>query len=318
MHSQQSGQLAPVQSGQLVESSPEQQYQLQKLQGQVYYPGELDETDGQLSLDAKSLDSHSQVEQQPVKSRFARSSSMSALLAQTISTASTKARGAAQVWAQLDSKQDELTTHEIVAKLQEKRDFDKQQELRKQENIKQVVQDALGGPVRETEQLPSGTTLSLQRSLIGPHPRDRAELIPLAKIRSRPRLYELQNMLRSHARALTPASQADSRVSSRHGSKAASVNSELTSISRQWRPEPLGELNDWSESKPSSTSRSATTLPSRRPSTGKDLGVSSAAIAVGTSRNPTSATWSGGKRWNAKDPDVMKRCSTTQTTYRVV
>lgn len=324
MHTQQSEQLAVLQSGQPGESSLNQQYQIQQLQGQVFYPGELDETESvcarsQVSVGARSLTrsltshsltSHSQVEQQPVQSLFARSSSsMSSLLSQTISSASTKARGAVSAWAELDNKRDLLTTHDIVAKLQEKKNFDVRQEARKQEYMRQVVHDALGGSVRETEQLPTGTTLSLQKSLIGPDPRDRTELAPMAKIRNKPRLYELQNMLRSHAPVLSPVSKADSRVSSRHGSKAMSVISELTSVSRQWRPEPLSEVNDWSESKPSSASRSATTRSSRRP-TGKDLGVGRAAMDV--------STWSGVKRWNEKDPAVLKRCATTQSLYRVV
>eukprot|EP00930_Biecheleria_cincta_P007842 TRINITY_DN10911_c0_g1_i1.p1 TRINITY_DN10911_c0_g1~~TRINITY_DN10911_c0_g1_i1.p1 ORF type:complete len:311 (-),score=49.05 TRINITY_DN10911_c0_g1_i1:659-1591(-) len=309
MDKQQSGQLALLQSGQLVESNPNQQFQAQAPQGQVFYPGELDETEGKFTLDvkslgAKSMASENPVEQKPMQSGFARSdNSMSMLFTQKLSTV----KLAAQTWAELDNVKNQLTTHEIVAKLQEKSHFDKQQELRMQEHLKQVVRDALGGPVRETEQLPSGTTLSLQRSLIAPHPKDHAEVVPVARIRGRPRLYELQNMLRSQFRhPVTPASQADSRASSRRGSKAQSISSELTSISRQWRPEPLGDFNGRSDSKPSSTTRSATTLPSRWSS-----------VTASTSGALMSASWSGGKRWNAKDQNIMKRCSSTPTTYRV-
>eukprot|EP00930_Biecheleria_cincta_P042493 TRINITY_DN29240_c0_g1_i1.p1 TRINITY_DN29240_c0_g1~~TRINITY_DN29240_c0_g1_i1.p1 ORF type:complete len:352 (+),score=53.32 TRINITY_DN29240_c0_g1_i1:71-1126(+) len=305
------------------------QSQLQQPQGHVYYPGEIDENEDHMQFDQRSMASGSQAnipwDQRSLGQRSVASSQadlrslasisryeqhnkklgVATIVSRFIGNLSNNVRSAAHTWAELDNKQGALSTHEQIAKLQEKRDFARQNELRKRERMRSLVIESLGGPRTEMENLPSGLTLELQRSQIAPHPRDRGELIPVAKIRSRPRLYELQNVLRSQLlRPESATSQAESHASSRHGSKSMSVYSDMTSISRQWRPEPLSDIDGRSSSK---TSR--TTMGSRRASS---VAAMSMAGSKASPMSPTSPT-STFQRWNTKDANIMRRASTAHT-----
>lgn len=337
MYSQQSGQIA------LQEHAPlstwnlnQQELQLQEpqggwnpdeqlqLQGHVYYPGEIDENEDHMQLEQRSVASGSQAhtpyDQRSVASgsqadlkslasslsRYEQSQQKSGIFtiaSRTIGGMSRSVRGAANTWAELDNKKDQMSTHEQIAKLQEKRDFARQEELRKSERMRSLVIHSLGGARRETENLPSGLTLELQRTQIAPHPRDRGALVPVAKIRSRPRLYELQSVLQSQmlqSQMLRPDS-AESRASSRYGSKAMSVGSDITSVSRQWRPEPLSDYDGRASSK-----ASRTTMGSRQ------LSATVPMRMAGSNAEPMSPT-STFQRWNAKDPAIMRRSSTAHT-----
>jgi len=336
MYGQQSGQIAlqehaPLstwnlnqQELQLQESSggwnPDEQLQLQ---GHVYYPGEIDENEDHMQFEQRSVASGSQVytpcDQRSVASgsqadqrseasirryeQQQQKSGIFSIASRTISGMSRSVRKAANTWAELDNVKDQMSTHEQIAKLQEKKNFARQQELRKQERMRGIVIDSLGGPRRETENLPSGLTLELQRTQIAPHPRDRGALVPVAKLRSRPRLYELQSVLQSQmlqSQMLRPDS-AESRASSRFGSKAMSVGSDITSISRQWRPEHLSDYDGRASSK-----ASRTTMGSRQ------LSATVPMRMAGSNAEPMSPM-STFQRWNAKDPAIMRRSSTAHT-----
>lgn len=301
----------------------QQQLQLQQPggqlvpQGHVYYPGEMDENERRMQPDLRSTASGSQVDQRSLasSSQFAEEPSrlgkIGSFVSRTMQSIGNTATRAASSWAEMDNQKSLLSTHEIIAKLQEKRDFERQQELRKHETLRTLVNDSLGGPRTEMDQLPSGLTLQLQRTQIGPHPRDRKALAPMAKIRNRSRLYELDAMpgaLHSQllARPSSAVSQAESRNSSRFGSKSMSVFSDFTSVSRQWRPEPQNDIDGQSSCSKASRMDSRTTMGSRHRS-------STLPAAGSTREEPMSPlspiSTSKMKRWNERDPKLFRSCT---------